>query len=88
MYNELYKRKKELEEYKVKANNSKIIDIYTLRDILFESIKDGTTFLNEIREGNKRFVSDDQFLKDILEKRRLYYEWIIWQRRTNKDFTY
>ena len=45
-------------------------------------------FLNEIREGNKRFVSDDQFLKDILEKRRLYYEWIIWQRRINKDFTY
>lgn len=73
MYNELYKRKKELEEYKVKANNSKIIDIYTLRDILFESIKDGTTFLNEIREGNKRFVSDDQFLKDILEKRKEDY---------------
>lgn len=36
VYNELYKRKKELEEYKVKANNSKIIDIYTLRDILID----------------------------------------------------
>lgn len=36
VYNELYKRKKELAEYKVRANNSKIIDIYTLRDILID----------------------------------------------------
>ncbi|MGN1013137.1 MAG: hypothetical protein ACI4ON_04860 [Clostridia bacterium] len=73
VYNELYNRIDDLNEFKANSKKSKRIDVHVLRDIIFEAIKNDSNFLNEIKEGNNNFILGDDFLKDILNKRNQDY---------------
>ena len=69
VYEELYKRITELERYVVDSEKSEKNDIYTLRDVIFESIKN-TDFLEKIKnDTDKYLIKVDPFLKEILANR-------------------
>ena len=55
VYEELYKRITELERYVVDSEKSEKNDIYTLRDVIFESIKN-TDFLEKIKNKGLFFA--------------------------------
>ena len=54
VYEELYKRITELERYVVDSEKSEKNDIYTLRDVIFESIKN-TDFLEKIKNDTDKY---------------------------------